>query len=273
MSAPTQISPQWTVQVFRDRGIKPPAILSIQRFLAALSEQERGDVYAALHKIEMGVDDPAITRAIVERMEANGQQAVAGAAQSLETRSAQAAVKQVVQAMPKQSKPAGGAVPWYRAHGAHIYATSAAMKVELDILKSDPDEPLRYTVQIEMAPSRAPRTFDWDAKIAFQFTRRELPMLAAMLMGYMKKPLALSNHGPDRDKSIEIQDRGTNRLLVRLRQGGRRVLMPVFAEDVHMWLTIAMQALKHNSPELDGALLLEMLKRTAAIHDATEEGA
>jgi len=146
------------------------------------------------------------------------------------------------------------------------------MKVELDILKTEPGEPIRYTIQIDVAAAKSANVYDWERKISFQFTRRELPLLAATLMGYTTKPLKLSNHGPDRDKSLDIEDHHSDRLFIRLRQSGHRIAMPVFAEDLHAWLTVVMQALKHNNPELDGTLLLAMLKRTAAIYNSPTEG-
>jgi len=271
MSATAQISPQWVAQVLRDRGISPPAILTIQRFLNSLSAPDRADVMAALRKIEYGVDEPAATRALVDRM---GQdlQAMAVAGRPEEGRSATPPASPPASPKPRPKKNTTDADPWYRAHGVHIYASSAAMKVELDVLKSEPGEPIRYTVQVEIAAAKAANAYDWEHKISFQFTRRELPLLAATLMGYTSKPLNLSNHGPDRDKSLDIEGHNLDRLFIRMRQAGRRIAMPVFAEDVHAWLTIAMQALKHNTPELDGTVLLAMLKRTAAIHDAPTEG-
>jgi hypothetical protein len=272
MSGPIKISAHWVAQVLRDRGIRPPAILTIQQFLVPLTDLELRELYAGLRKVEQGVDDPSVTRAIVERIQAHVTQVEPGQGAGPQRLPSEPAVPANATALSKPAKaPSATAAPWYRGKGAHIYSTSAAMKVEIDVLKSDPDEPLCYTVQVEAAQSKGTRSYDWDNKLVFQFTKRELPLLAAMLMGYLNQPLTLSNHGPDRDKSLEIRSDGTNRLLVRLRQASRHILIPVFAEDLHAWLTITMQALKQNAPELDGTLILEMLKRTASIHGSADQ--
>ena len=135
------------------------------------------------------------------------------------------------------------------------------MKVELDLLRAPDGEAAKYTVQIELAPSSAPRVYDWHQKVAFQFTRRELPLLAAMLMGFAGDALVLTNHGPDHDKKLEIHQQG-NKLFVKIRQGGTAYSMPVEASDVFAWTAIAMTALKKNNDALDSGVFLEMLKRT-----------
>lgn len=151
--------------------------------------------------------------------------------------------------------------PWIRDQGVHIYAGKTAMKVELDLLRAPDGEAAKYTVQIELAPSSAPRVYDWHRKVAFQFTRRELPLLAAMLMGFAGDALVLTNHGPDHDKRLEIHQQG-NKLFVKIRQGGTAYSMPVEASDVFAWTAIAMTALKKNNDALDSGVFLEMLKRT-----------
>lgn len=154
-----------------------------------------------------------------------------------------------------------------RDQGMHIYAGKAAMKIELDMLRAAEGDPSRLTVQIELAPAVAPRSFDWEQKIPFQFTRRELPLLGAMLMGYAGGSLVLTNHGPDHDKRLELHQQG-NVLYVKLRQGIKTLAMPVEAADLFGWVAITITALKNHHQALDSGALFEILKRTGAMHAA-----
>lgn len=152
--------------------------------------------------------------------------------------------------------------------GVHVYAGKAAMKVELDVLRAQEHEPVRYTVQLEMAPAKNVRSYDWQSKIAFQFTRKELPLLGAMLLGYAGETFVLTNHGPDHDKRLEIHQQG-NSLFVKLRQGAKTLALPVDAADVYAWMAIVMTALKKNHEVLDSGVFLEMLKRTGTMYQSS----
>jgi len=258
------ISPKWVVQVLRDRGIKPPALLSIQRYLDGLDAAQLDATMASLRKIEFGVDDASLTEDLVMRLGQHAPAEISSTTAPPPTPVARAPIS----ALKRTLKTTPVAAPWWRRCGAHIYAGKAAMKVELDLLHSEPEELARYTVQIEMAPASAPKSYDWDSKVIFQFTLRELPLLAAALLGYARKDLVLTNHGPERNKTFELVDQHVDHLFVKLRQGARVLAMPVMAGDAYAWLSVTMLALKHNQPDIDGALQLQMIRRVAALHDA-----
>jgi hypothetical protein len=262
-----QISPRWVRQVLADRGITSPGLHQLESYIADLDGNGVEALQKLLRSIQIGVESSTDLQDFLERVHAIVVPEQAGRVAETPPDAAPLPVARA------RAKPAKSALspsipplerPWVREHGVHIYGGKAAMKVELDTLRSDVEESVRYTVQVEMASATAPRTYDWTKKIAFQFTRRELPLLAVRLLGYSAGPLRLTNHGPDHDKQIEIRDQG-NSMFVVMKQGARTLALPVEPADVYQWLAIALVALQKNHPELDGTLLLELVKRTGQI--------
>lgn len=148
-----------------------------------------------------------------------------------------------------------------RAHGMHVYASSAALKIELDVLRgSEEGGAPQYTLQIEAARSSNGR-YQWQQKVPFQLTARELPVLASFLLGFAGSSLAFRNHGPNTDKSLEIEDQGA-KLYVKLGYASRAPIpVPVDAADVFAWGELCLVALRLNRPLLDGQATLALLRR------------
>ena len=61
--------------------------------------------------------------------------------------------------------------------------------------------------------------FDWQNKVRIQLTRQELPIVAAVVLGY-RSACEFKNHGAGNDKGFSME-----------RQGGGRVFVRVFARD------------------------------------------
>lgn len=269
----TALSHKWLRQVLTDRGVKAPSDAACAAYVSSLSPSGAEQARAFLVAVTKGIETTSDMTAFLAAINA-ARQEVAPATQSVAPQAAQpparkprpvpippAAKRTPVSAVESSERAA------LRDQGMHIYAAKTAMKVELDVLRAAEDEPSRLTVQIELAPARAPRAFDWAQKIPFQFTRRELPLLGAMLMGYAGDSLVLTNHGPDHDKRLELHLQGST-LYVKLRQGARTLAMPVEAADLFGWVAITVTALKNHHDALDSASLFEILKRTGALHAA-----
>ena len=270
------LSPRWLGQVLKDRGVLPPSDAACSAFVASLDAQGLAQVRATLNSIVQGVESSSDMAYLLNAIEHAHQQAVAPVAMAethvpsvQPSHPANKAQPVVVDPPAKQPRatPAEDR-PWVRDLGIHVYAGKAAMKVELDVLRAQEDEPVRYTVQLELAPAKNVRSYDWQRKIAFQFTRKELPLLGAMLLGYAGDTFVLTNHGPDHDKRLEIHQQG-NSLFVKLRQGAKTLALPVDAADVYAWMAIVMTALKKNHEVLDSGAFLEMLKRTGTMYQSS----
>ena len=55
---------------------------------------------------------------------------------------------------------------------------------------------------------------------------------------------------------------------MKLRQGTKTLAMPVDASDLFGWVAITITALKNHHQGLDSGALIEILKRTGAMHAA-----
>jgi hypothetical protein len=270
----TALSHKWLRQVLTDRGVKAPSDAACAAFVKSLDPAGHEQARAFLNAVTKGVESTEGMTAFLASINAAHREAAPVATEPLAVRSLPLPSRNsrpVLPATPVKRKAVAAADSAERAalrdQGMHIYAGKAAMKIELDMLRAAEGDPSRLTVQIELAPAVAPRSFDWEQKIPFQFTRRELPLLGAMLMGYAGGSLVLTNHGPDHDKRLELHQQG-NVLYVKLRQGIKTLAMPVEAADLFGWVAITITALKNHHQALDSGALFEILKRTGAMHAA-----
>ncbi|MDZ4125789.1 MAG: hypothetical protein U1E02_16670 [Hydrogenophaga sp.] len=270
----TALSHKWLRQVLTDRGVKAPSDAACAAFVESLDPAGHEQARAFLNAVTKGVESTDGMTAFLASINAAHREAAPVATEPLAVRSLPLPSRNsrpVPPATPVKRKAVAAADSAERAalrdQGMHIYAGKAAMKIELDMLRAAEGDPSRLTVQIELAPAVAPRSFDWEQKIPFQFTRRELPLLGAMLMGYAGGSLVLTNHGPDHDKRLELHQQG-NVLYVKLRQGIKTLAMPVEAADLFGWVAITITALKNHHQALDSGALFEILKRTGAMHAA-----
>ena len=270
----TALSHKWLRQVLTDRGVKAPSDAACAAFVKSLDPAGHEQARAFLNAVTKGVESLEGMTAFLASINAAHREAapvatVPLAVHSLPLPSRNSRPVPPVTPVKRKAVPSADSAERaaLRDQGMHIYAGKAAMKIELDVLRAAEGDPSRLTVQIELAPAVAPRSFDWEQKIPFQFTRRELPLLGAMLMGYAGGSLVLTNHGPDHDKRLELHQQG-NVLYVKLRQGIKTLAMPVEAADLFGWVAITTTALKNHHQALDSGALFEILKRTGAMHAA-----
>ncbi len=259
------LNPKWVEQVLRDRGIKSGSTQAIGDYLGTLTESDLDHVGRLIRDVQFGTEvggeldamlQAIANHATASESKASGKGAEMKVASPMRTRNGEPTLD------PDQ-------MSFLRRHSERIFASKAALKVELDILRkaSDGDTPT-YTVLIEMAPvAKEGGSFEWARKVPFQFTKKELPLLAAVLLGYARSPLKCGNHGPAGDKFLEVREQGRS-FFVKLGQAGKFIAMPVEAPDVHAWAQICLIALKLNAPELDGASHLALLRRIGMMHDA-----
>lgn len=144
----------------------------------------------------------------------------------------------------------------------HVYGGKAALCFEADTTKSDVP-----TVALDAAPSAGPRQYNWADKIRVQLTRDELPVVAAVFLGFMPG-CEFKNHGADNDKGFSMENQGA-RIFVRVfakDQGVRAV--PVEAADAYHVTALLMRQIRLCYPWLDGqavALMLKSLAQRAAV--------
>jgi hypothetical protein len=261
--------PKYLGQVLLDRGIPQPPLRQLEVFVDLLSEAERRLMEERLRKLALGAETQEDLEALLDGIRAhspNAQRLEAepdpppARTEAEPTRKAKAATEQrpAPAPAPADDKLPADVLDLLRQHGLHVYATKAALKIELATLRAgEASGSLQYTVQIDAARAKA-NGYDWRSKVPFQFTKRELPLLAAFLLGMGGKKLTFANHGPNTDKHFEVEDQGSH-LFVKVRvAGGPTIAVPIAPADVFGWGEICLVALQLNRPALgiDGHLAL-----------------
>lgn len=268
--------PRYVEQVLRDRGMPAPAFPQLERFVESLSAAELPDMEECLRKLALGVEQQEDTEALLRRIasvSAPPAPEEADTGQDLPAPTHRRAQPPRAAAQPKQARPSGDALPpdvlsTLRQHGMHVYAKSAALKIELGTLRiADACGAVQYTIQLDAARAK-PHGYDWHGKVPFQFTSRELPLLAAYLLGMSGSKLVFSNHGPNTDKHFEAEDQGAS-LFVKVRlSGGPAIALPVPTADVFAWGELCLVALQLNRPAIGTDAHLALLRRAGRMEAA-----
>lgn len=150
------------------------------------------------------------------------------------------------------------------ARNAKVYGKQGALTWELAPVRDSTSHPsaARVTVMVEGAnASPGGKEFNWDNKIVFMCTQRELHQLLAVLMGWVGE-LQFKFHGQTRQKELHIthQDHG---LLVHLREAKNNVRVPVEDADRYALSMLVLAALQLNEPHLDSAAILSVARAMA----------
>lgn len=269
--------PKYLQQVLRDRGMPTPPLRQLERFVAMLSEAEAPRMEDRLRKIAQGVEQQEDADALLQGIRAAApadpdQQAAAPEPATRKTPSLPAAPvpARTQRLVASEVRLPPDVLSTLRRHGMHVYATSAALKIELGTLRAGEDAgTVEYTVQVEAARAKG-AGYDWQGKVPFQFTRRELPLLAATLLGVGRKKLASGNHGPNTDKHFELEDQESH-LYVKVRVAGcAPISLPVGPADVFGWGEICLVAMHLNRPLVGTEGQLALLRRIGRMEGARD---
>ena len=147
----------------------------------------------------------------------------------------------------------------------HVYSSGAALCVELDDLRTEGPLGALKSLTLEFAKASSggngAKEYDWERKIAFQLTRKELPIFLAVLMGWSSSWEA-KGHGVEHDKSLSVRAQESG-LLFTLRRGGTVVLVPAPGAELYGLVALALKALLLNDPHLSSQCVLAMCKSGA----------
>ena len=263
-----EFSHRWVDQVLKQRGIPSPGLERIQAFLAASDRDTRELLFRALLRVERGTESPTEWDSVLHAMRGAKVLEPVASERVQPAAEAQERVGPLVANEHERMQSRACTLDKAGRPKHRIYGLRAALTVEMDDLRTkDEGGETLPTVILEAAQALGNRTYDWTNKIAFQFMRRELPLLACSLLGLLDKPLELGNHGQEANKFFVITDQG-ERLFVQVRQGSRLLAVPVGAADVHAWLNLVMLALARHSPAMGDAMQLAALQRVASMENA-----
>lgn len=149
----------------------------------------------------------------------------------------------------------------------HVYGSKAALCVESMRVEPTSEGAGRdgyATLQLEMAPALTRSRYDWERKIIFRLTQREVALFAAALLGWCKK-LEFKGHGPSHDKILEIDDQGAH-LFIKLRQARKAYALPMGGDEIFPVSAMALKTLGLNAPHLDSQTLVQLAKRAGEMY-------
>ena len=142
---------------------------------------------------------------------------------------------------------------------ARCFGRQSALTVEGTRLMKH-DQPVGDTVNLEMAPKDAHQV-NWDQKITLQLSESELPVFAALCLGYLQE-VEFARPG----KGIKIE-RQANRLFFSASQGqGRQYALPVPIGQVFQITSLVLAQLSKQSCVQDGSLVLAAIRGAASLY-------
>ena len=136
----------------------------------------------------------------------------------------------------------------------HAYGSRAALCFNQDVTRKG-----YPTITIDAAIGVGDKAYDWKHKIRLQLTRKELPLLAAVLVGLLPS-CEFKNHGEDKTKMFKIENQG-NKFFVQVSSKGNQVrAVPILLEDAFHITSLVMKQLFAGNPWLDGHSMEMMLR-------------
>lgn len=142
----------------------------------------------------------------------------------------------------------------------HVYGGKAALCFETDMTRGGEDgKNSIFTISLDGAPSIGTRKYDWKNKTRIQMTRAELPIVTAVLLGFLPR-CEFKNHGPQSDKGFSIEDQG-DKLFIKIFAKETPVkAVPVTPEDAFEVAKLFMRQLRKNAPWLSGQDVMNLIK-------------
>lgn len=118
------------------------------------------------------------------------------------------------------------------------------------------------TVQFESAPknrsSPSDRSYNWGSKIAFQITDTELPLLIAVLFGFIPA-IRFDLHGAEKNKWMEIVNQGKS-MFFKAGMASAVHVAPVSLTESSMFGLLALNQYTANFPLLTSDTVLSSVK-------------
>jgi len=134
----------------------------------------------------------------------------------------------------------------------HVYAKSALC------FSADETRKGIATIALDAASSTAPRQYNWSDKVRIQFTSKELPVAAAVMLGFNKK-CEFKNHGPENNKGFSLEDQG-DKVFCRVFTKGASHSVPISKEDRFHVGALMMRQLSIAFADLDHVSLISLLR-------------
>lgn len=262
----TPINPKWVVFTLRGRGYPTPELDQVKRAISSLSEEEADALRDRITKLASGTEESGDSTWLVDWANGLKNESDLGIDAAVATPQVEEVGARPSRTKDASKEPTPGR-DYDKSH--HVFSTKGALCVEpVEIIteRVGKASEVYHSLQIEMASAMSQRRFDWERKIIFRLTRRELPLFTAGLFGWCRA-IAFGNHGPNKDKYLDMVDQvGEGSIYIRLKQGKRVIGVPIGGDEVFEIMAMAMKALGKNAPFIDSQGLLQMVRRAGAMH-------
>ena len=125
------------------------------------------------------------------------------------------------------------------------------------------------TVMLEGAASRGERQYDWQNKISVMIMQRELPEVAAVLMGALKR-CEFKHHGPQKNKGFSIEHQGDKFFIRVFRTGDDHAVhgVPVPFEDAFYVTGLVLRQIGRTARGTDAEMITTALRAYARLKRA-----
>lgn len=149
-------------------------------------------------------------------------------------------------------------------HGLHIYGRKFALTIEADTNRKN-----FPTVAIDAASATGVRVYDWTQKIRIQLTLKELPLVAAVMLGYIEKCEFKARGEEGKGFSVEHQ---RSNALVRIWNGESNSLkiVPIDGPDTFRVNALLLKQLRA-AYQVSDVALIAMLKNLAVMHSTSSQ--
>ncbi|MDT4852015.1 hypothetical protein FQZ97_862310 [compost metagenome] len=139
----------------------------------------------------------------------------------------------------------------------HVYGGKAALCFEADTTRNGV-----HTIALDAATVTGPKQYNWGKKVRLQLTRSELPIVAAVLLGALKR-CEFKNHGQDNSKGFSLERQDGGKVFIKVMAKGESVkAVPVEAPDVFFITALFVRQLQKGLPWLDAAGVLALIRAT-----------
>lgn len=138
----------------------------------------------------------------------------------------------------------------------HVYGGKGALTFEADETRGG-----YPTVSLDAAVATGPREYNWTDKVRVQFTRTELPVVLAVLLGLVGR-CEFGSHGENNDKGFSLEHQ-KDKVFVRVfakDQGVRAVPVPLV--DAYSVSCLVARQLRKGSPWMTTGDILSFVRLT-----------
>lgn len=259
------LTPGLLAHALRARGLPQPHGFGDAGYIRQLGGDERKDLLDLVLRLNNGSDHPGDMDSILKLQSKyqDGKQSEAALENGI------SAENRIFSPDPVDTKflrpPTKNVVPGLvverRSH--HVYGKSCSLCIEP--VEMGGDRPYS-TLLFDIAPILDGTRYDWENKVQFRLTSRELPFFAALMMGWVEN-VSFDNHGRLNDKSMMVTDQKKH-IFLRIHLKPKTYAIQIPPEEIFPIAAMTTNVLISNNKNIDSQTLMMMIKRSAGFKNA-----